>query len=168
MYEVGISQSINNAIGEVVRQQEQRDIRPITDGEYTRHIFYDGFENVRGFKAVPDLPIPDAFPPIFPPDRWRRGTKTRARSRTKSPHLGEWMTLCSFVPEHQWPECKITIPATEKGSANAPLVDPCVSVLEAPRDFIRHRFTDCSAEYPACTTPLLLRELSSAYTNLSQ
>jgi len=125
MYELSTSEDIKNAeskaISAVVRQQQERSIRPITDGEFARHIFYGGFfEKLEGFNAVPDLPIPDAFRTDFPTTTGlaRMGAKTRAAvvctgkiHYRESPYLNEWETLRNLVPEHQWKDCKITMPA---------------------------------------------------------
>ncbi|KAI1801476.1 UROD/MetE-like protein [Daldinia bambusicola] len=125
MYSLDIPQSVKDAekqaIREVVQLQLQKGIRPITDGEYARHIYYGGFfENLSGFEAKPDLPIPDAFRTDFPTTSGlaKMGAKTRAAvvctgkiGYKDSPYLSEWLALRDNLPEHQWHEAKFTMPA---------------------------------------------------------
>ncbi|KAI0845830.1 UROD/MetE-like protein [Daldinia vernicosa] len=125
MYSLDIPQSVRDAeaqaIREVVQLQLQKGVRPITDGEYARHIYYGGFfEKLFGFEAKPDLPIPDAFRTDFPTTAGlaKMGAKTRAAvictskiGYKDSPYLSEWLMLRDNLPEHLWHEAKFTIPA---------------------------------------------------------
>ncbi|KAI1406174.1 UROD/MetE-like protein [Hypoxylon fuscum] len=125
MYSLDVPQPVKaaetQAIREVVKEQLQRGIRPITDGEYARHIYYGGFfEKLSGFEAKPDLPIPDAFRTDFPTTTGlaRMGAKTRAAvictgkiEYKESPYLAEWLALRDNLPQHLWREAKFTIPA---------------------------------------------------------
>ncbi|KAL7622498.1 hypothetical protein AAE478_008005 [Parahypoxylon ruwenzoriense] len=125
MYSLDIPQSVRDveaqAIREVVEMQLEKDIRPITDGEYARHIYYGGFfEKLSGFEAKSDLPIPDAFRTDFPTTTGlaRMGARTRAAvictgkiEYTRSPYLSEWLTLRDNLPHHLWRDAKFTIPA---------------------------------------------------------
>ncbi|KAI0178632.1 UROD/MetE-like protein [Hypoxylon sp. FL1284] len=125
MYSLDIPQSIKDAearaIREVVQEQIDRGVRPITDGEYARHIYYGGFfEMLSGFEARPNLPIPDAFRTDFPTTTGlaRMGATTRAAvictgkiEYKESPYLAEWLELRNSLPEHLWGEAKFTIPA---------------------------------------------------------
>ncbi|KAK8103015.1 methionine synthase- vitamin-B12 independent [Apiospora sp. TS-2023a] len=108
------------AVRDVVKMQLEKGIRPITDGEYARHIYYGGFfEKLGGFEAKPDLPIPDAFRTDFPTTTGlaRMGATTRAAvvctgkiEYKESPYLAEWLALRQTLPEDHWKEAKITIP----------------------------------------------------------
>lgn len=109
------------AIQEAVELQLQKGIRPITDGEYARHIYYGGFfEKLSGFTAYPALPIPEAFRTGFPTTTRlaAMGATTRAAvictgkiTHTESPYLAEWLTLRSTLPEPLWAAAKLTLPA---------------------------------------------------------
>ncbi|KAI2610265.1 UROD/MetE-like protein [Hypoxylon fragiforme] len=125
MYSLDIPQSIKKAeaqaIQDVVQEQLERGVRPITDGEYARHIYYGGFfEKLSGFEAQPNLPIPDAFRTDFPTTTGlaKIGAKTRAAvvctgkiEYKDSPYLPEWLTLRSNLPQELWREAKLTMPA---------------------------------------------------------
>ncbi|OTA90111.1 hypothetical protein M434DRAFT_23075 [Hypoxylon sp. CO27-5] len=125
MYSLDIPQSVKDAekeaIREVVQTQIKKGIRPITDGEYARHIYYGGFfEKLSGFEAKPNLPIPDAFRTDFPTTTGlaKMGAKTRAAvvclgkiEYKESPYLPEWITLRDNLPRELWNEAKFTMPA---------------------------------------------------------
>ncbi|KAI1446640.1 UROD/MetE-like protein [Annulohypoxylon stygium] len=125
MYSLDIPQSVKDAeleaIREVVQIQIDKGIRPITDGEYARHIYYGGFfEKLSGFEAKPDLPIPDAFRTDFPTTTGlaKMGAKTRAAvvctgkiEYKESPYLSEWLELRNNLPKDLWSQAKFTIPA---------------------------------------------------------
>ncbi|KAI1451392.1 UROD/MetE-like protein [Annulohypoxylon moriforme] len=125
MYSLDIPRSVKDAelqaIKEVVQTQVQKGIRPITDGEYARHIYYGGFfEKLSGFEAKPDLPIPDAFRTDFPTTTGlaKMGAKTRAAvmctgkiEYKESPYLSEWLELRDNLPKDLWSQAKFTIPA---------------------------------------------------------
>ncbi|KAK8023726.1 5-methyltetrahydropteroyltriglutamate-homocysteine methyltransferase [Apiospora rasikravindrae] len=124
MYSLDVPEAVQRAeaqaVRDVVRQQLERGVRPITDGEYARHIYYGGFfEKLAGFEARPDLPIPDAFRTDFPTTTGlaRMGAKTRAAvvctgkiEYKESPYLAEWLALRDTLPQDLWKEAKITIP----------------------------------------------------------
>ncbi|KAI1141846.1 UROD/MetE-like protein [Hypoxylon sp. FL0543] len=125
MYSLDIPQSVKDAelhaIREVVKTQLEKGVRPITDGEYARHIYYGGFfEKLSGFEAKPDLPIPDAFRTDFPTTTGlaKMGATTRAAvvctgkiEYKESPYLPEWLELRDCLPRDLWREAKFTIPA---------------------------------------------------------
>ncbi|KAK7917507.1 5-methyltetrahydropteroyltriglutamate-homocysteine methyltransferase [Apiospora marii] len=108
------------AVRDAVQTQLEKGIRPITDGEYARHIYYGGFfEKLGGFEARLDLPIPDAFRTDFPTTTGlaRMGATTRAAvvctgkiEYRESPYLAEWLALRDTLPENLWKEAKLTIP----------------------------------------------------------
>lgn len=112
---------IRDAIASAVQKQLDLSIRPLTSGEYERHIFYGGFfEKLQGFEVIPQLDIPDGFRTRFPTitQLAKLGVKTRPGVVTtgkikhvKSAYLEEWETLKSILPARTWRECKITIPS---------------------------------------------------------
>jgi methionine synthase II (cobalamin-independent) len=123
-YYVDISSSVKDierqAVKEVIEEQRSKGIRPITDGEYARHIYFGGlFEKLSGFEVRPDLPIPDAFRTDFPTTVGlaRMGAKTRAVvvctgkiEYKESPYLPEWLALRDTLPQVLWKEAKLTMP----------------------------------------------------------
>ncbi|KAI1827459.1 hypothetical protein F4861DRAFT_365551 [Xylaria intraflava] len=125
MYALEVPESVraaeHNAIRQVVQVQIQKGIRPITDGEYARHIYYGGFfEKLAGFEARPMLPIPDAFRTDFPTTTGlaAMGATTRAAvvctgkiAYKESPYLPEWLSLRSSLPFELWGAAKFTVPA---------------------------------------------------------
>ena len=106
-------------IVDVVQQQLNRRITPITDGEYGRTLFYDGlFEKTSGFSEqhVPWSAIRTNFPTTSA--FLKRGYKSRALAvatgkiaYSKGLYLNEWLFLRSVVPKEKWNQCKITMPA---------------------------------------------------------
>lgn len=125
MYSLEIPQAVKDveaeAIRDVVRLQVEKGVRPITDGEYARHIYYGGFfEKLSGFEVKPDLPIPGAFRTNFPTTTGlaKMGAKTRAvvvctgkMEYKDSPYLSEWLLLRDSLPHSLWGEAKFTIPS---------------------------------------------------------
>lgn len=125
MYDVSndkdIKEAERKAIEWAVTKQVDLGIKPICSGEYTRHIFYGGFfEKLEGMTPVPDLPIKEAFRTDFPTTTKlaEMGAKTRAAvictgpiRWTSSAYMDEWMLLRSTLPQSQWSDCKITLPA---------------------------------------------------------
>lgn len=109
------------AIASVVQKQLAHSIRPITSGEYERHIFYSGFfERLQGFQVFPNIPMPGGFRSNLPTvtTLLRKGVRTRpgviAVDKIRlldSPYLREWEYLRSLLPPEKWRECKLTIPS---------------------------------------------------------
>lgn len=108
------------AIAGAVQKQLSLSIRPITSGEFDRHIFYGGFfENIEGFEVLPELPLPDGFRTKLPTitTLMKLGVKTRSGvvatgkiKHVKSPYLEEWKTLKSLLKPNQWKDGKLTMP----------------------------------------------------------
>lgn len=126
MYSLEIPDAVKKAqaeaVRDVVRLQIEKGVRPITDGEYARHIYYGGFfEKLSGFSVRPELPIPDAFRTDFPTTAGlaRMGAKTRAAvvctgkiEYKESPYLQEWLQLRDSLPSRDlWRAAKFTIPS---------------------------------------------------------
>jgi methionine synthase II (cobalamin-independent) len=145
-----------DAIASVVQKQLSLSIRPITSGEFERHIFYGGFfENIDGFEVIPELPLPGGFRTGFPTTAtlMRLGIKTRPGvvatgtiEHVRSPYLEEWETLKSLLPKDQWKDCKITMPSPTwqhmqlaKGTAFSPTI----------YSSDKHYFADLAAAFQA-------------------
>lgn len=106
------------AIEDVISKQVQRGIRPITSGEFERHIFFGGFfEALDGF----ELKYADfsEFRTDFPTNRqmlkWGMsgrevGVATRKVKLGRSPYLDDWLYVCGLLPEERWKDVKITVP----------------------------------------------------------
>ncbi|KIP06082.1 hypothetical protein PHLGIDRAFT_19537 [Phlebiopsis gigantea 11061_1 CR5-6] len=48
----------DKAISEIVQMQREAGIKTITDGEFRRHMFFDGvFDNMHGMTYIPDVPM---------------------------------------------------------------------------------------------------------------
>ncbi|KAH8198797.1 hypothetical protein TruAng_007020 [Truncatella angustata] len=123
-YYVDISSAVKDieakAVSDVVELQQIKGIRPITDGEYARHIYFGGlFEKLSGFEVKSELPIPDAFRTDFPTTVGlaKMGARTRAVvictgkiEYKQSPYLPEWLALRDKLSQSQWAEAKITMP----------------------------------------------------------
>ncbi|GAP84282.2 putative UROD -like protein [Rosellinia necatrix] len=92
------------AIGSAVRAQLRRGVRPITDGEYGRHIYYGGFfERLGGFEARAALPIPGAFRTGFPTTA---GLAATAGATTRAA-----VVLPGGEEGGLWAAAKLTMPA---------------------------------------------------------
>lgn len=114
-----------NAIKLALDEQIKHGIRPLTNGEYPRPIFYSGlFENLRGMTTFDKLPVPEAFRTDFPTTTGllkQFGLKTRSSviatakigfDDTNPPYLTEWLQLRDLLPDKDYlSQCKITIPA---------------------------------------------------------
>lgn len=119
--ETKVKEAERKAIEDVVQKQLDLNIRPICSGEYCRFIFYGGFfEELQGMTPMPHLPIPEAFRTDFPTTTGlaKMGAKTRAAvvctgpiRWTKSAYLEEWNMMRNALPEAQWRDLKITMPA---------------------------------------------------------
>lgn len=114
-----------DAIRLVLKEQIDRGIRPITNGEYPRPIFYSGlFENLPGMTTFDNLPVPDAFRTDFPTTTGLLktfGLTTRSAviatgkigfDEANPPYLEEWLQIQDLLPDKAYlSQCKITIPA---------------------------------------------------------
>lgn len=135
------SEDVKSLTGSAIRvalaQQLQRRIRPLTNGEYPRHIFYAGFfEALDGMEVLPSLPIPEGFRRDFPTIETlqKLGIKTRlavvatGKIRwVRSAYLKEWEDMKQILAElcgesadqninydgsrKLWRECRMTMPA---------------------------------------------------------
>jgi len=108
------------AIAEAVALQLSKKIVPIMNGEYPRHIFYDGFyEKLQGFHVV-DIPIKEGYRTAFPTGAKliEMGMETNgvmvcdAKLESKgAAYLGEWQALRSLLPREDWGLAKLTMPS---------------------------------------------------------
>jgi methionine synthase II (cobalamin-independent) len=106
-----IQRITHEAVSSAVQKQLSLSIRPITNGEYSRHIFYGGFfETLQGMEVIPALPIPSGFRSNFPSTavlaqqgiKTRPGVKATGKIRhVKSAYMEEWNTLKSLLPMEQ-------------------------------------------------------------------
>ena len=107
------------AIADVVSQQVERGIVPITSGEFERHIFFGGFfEAVDGFemKFADMSKFRTDFPTNRPLLKWNLpgrevAVATRKLKLSRSPYLDDWKYVRSLLPEERWRDVKITLPA---------------------------------------------------------
>ena len=109
---------IESAIKDLVKQELARGVRPITNGEYERVTFFQGFfESLENVKAV-DKPL-SAMRPHFPMKKifesfGRSGAPccvpTGKIKYGKSAYLEHWLYLRSLLEEKLWGECKVTLP----------------------------------------------------------
>lgn len=115
-----LSKITAKAIADVVREELDRHVRPITSGEYERQLFKEGFfENIEGFE-VRELSLDTAWRTNEMSATYHRdvlGEKTRSSPVTtgkirftKSILLRDWEYLKNVVPEPMRSECKMTMP----------------------------------------------------------
>ena len=106
----------------LVKKELIHNIRPITNGEYDRKLFYHGFhEKLRGIELVPGIPHSNIRPscPDFAILVELGNTAlmepltlcTGKIQNEKSPTLEKWLHLRAQVPEPQWKDCKFTFPS---------------------------------------------------------
>jgi methionine synthase II (cobalamin-independent) len=142
------------AIATAIQEQLSLSIRPLTSGEFERHIFYSGlFEKLQGFDVIPEVPIPSGFRTKFPTtiQLQRQGLKFRpgvvATGKIKHvqvAYLDEWKTLKSLLPQEQWKECKFTMPSITWQHMQLAVGTPySPSVYSSDKDY----FTDLAIAY---------------------
>lgn len=108
------------AIADVIFTQLQKHILPLMNGEYPRHIFYDGFyEKLKGF-YVTDVPVKEGYRTGFPTavKLMAMGLTTNGVMVCKakiegagSAYLDEWTYMRSLLPKDMWRLAKITVPS---------------------------------------------------------
>lgn len=112
----------DKAIAEVVKMQKEVGLKGLTDGEYRRHMFYDGFfEHLEGFTEV-DTPPREIFK-LYVPDIaafLAENTKPAATTlctgkvkHVKSGYLPQFEELKKFVDPEDIPNIKMTMAAPE-------------------------------------------------------
>ncbi|KZV74157.1 UROD/MetE-like protein [Peniophora sp. CONT] len=110
------------AIKGIVKLQRDIGIKSITDGEYTRHMFFDGvFNNLDGFEHVPDVPLEKFMDYVPDTAGFKLLNFKKADSylcngkikRTKTFYVDEFETLKSLVPADEVKNIKLTMCAPE-------------------------------------------------------
>jgi len=108
------------AIANVVDLQLSKNIVPIMNGEYPRHVFYDGFYEKLPSFHVADIPIRDGYRTGFPTATklLELGMTTngvmvcKAKIESKGvAYLGEWRVLRALLPREDWRLAKLTVPS---------------------------------------------------------
>ncbi|KAK5118560.1 hypothetical protein LTR85_008025 [Meristemomyces frigidus] len=107
------------AISDVVKKQQEHDVRAICSGEFDRKYYFSGFfEKLEGFKEVSPVPWDLARLSAAPIAALKKAGKQYPMaaicegkiSYKESPYLDNWKLLRSCVPEEQWGQCKFTMP----------------------------------------------------------
>ena len=107
------------AIADIVKKQLSNDVRAICSGEFDRKYYFSGFfENLKGFRAIDDVPWDITrlnAPPIKALQKAGKKYPMAVVCDSKisyetSPYLESWKFLRSCVPKDQWSECKFTMP----------------------------------------------------------
>ncbi|EPS99730.1 hypothetical protein FOMPIDRAFT_1024052 [Fomitopsis schrenkii] len=112
----------DEAIAAIVEMQREAGIKSITDGEFKRHMFYDGvFDNLDGMKFIPVVPI-DWFMDYVPDvDAFKKHNFKGAPSyicesklkRTKPFYVGQYEALKALTKPEEHKNLKITMCAPE-------------------------------------------------------
>lgn len=125
------------AIKDVVAEQVNRGITPITSGEFERSSFVSGFfENLEGIEIRlverkdfrTDFPITRPYLRRNIPGRDQPIATGKVRWK-QSTYMKEWLHLRSLLPEERWKDVKITIPAPNWSRTQ--LKDGCAYTFEA-------------------------------------
>ncbi|EJD46101.1 UROD/MetE-like protein [Auricularia subglabra TFB-10046 SS5] len=116
----------DKAIAEIVQMQRDAGIKSITDGEFRRHMFYDGFfDNLdgHGFTYVPEVPlewfkdyVPDTA--AFKKQNFKNAASYLCKSKIKRPagkslYLPQFEQLKKFVKPEEISNIKVTLCAPE-------------------------------------------------------
>lgn len=116
----------DKAIAEIVQMQRDAGIKSITDGEFRRHMFYDGFfDNLdgHGFTYVPEVPlewfkdyVPDTA--AFKKQNFKNAASYLCKGKIKRPagkslYLPQFEQLKKFVKPEEIPNIKVTLCAPE-------------------------------------------------------
>lgn len=119
-YKETAKEAEQRAVKEVIAEQVDRGILPLSSGEFERPVFYGGF-----FEALDGMEMRhtrwDQFRPDFPTNKpllsipsmtgRRIGIATSKVRYSKSPYLEDWLYIRSLLPEEKWKDVKITLPA---------------------------------------------------------
>lgn len=114
--------TIQDAMSYAVQKQLDLSIRPLSGGEYDRHIFCSGFhEHLEGMASHAALRVPEDFRVNIPNITGfaKLGYKTyggvvasgKICHGSSKPLLKSWDLLKGVVPEDKWKECKVSIPS---------------------------------------------------------
>ncbi|KAA1472574.1 UROD/MetE-like protein [Dentipellis sp. KUC8613] len=112
----------NQAIDNIVKMQREVGIKSFTDGEFRRHMFYDGvFDNLEGMEYLPDVPL-ELFMSYVPDTMaFKHHSFKKAASyicvgklkRTKPFYKAQYEYLKSITSPEEHKNIKITVCAPE-------------------------------------------------------
>lgn len=116
------AKAVDDAINHVIQKQLELSIRPLSNGEYDRHIFCSGFhERLRGMQSFDALRLPEDFRPALPNlvGMQNMGFKVyggvvatgKIRHHGESPLLASWDIFKRAVAPELWKECKVSMPS---------------------------------------------------------
>ncbi|KZV76716.1 UROD/MetE-like protein [Peniophora sp. CONT] len=111
------------AIQSIVKMQKDVGLHVVSDGEFARHMFFDGvFDNLEGMKHIADVPthmfmeyVPDVAA-FINHESFKKADSyicTGKLKRTKPFYLSQFETLKSFVPPKEHGNIKMTMCAPE-------------------------------------------------------
>ncbi|KXT06619.1 hypothetical protein AC578_8613 [Pseudocercospora eumusae] len=106
-------------IAEVVKKQQDNNVRALCSGEFDRKYYFSGFfEKLDGFKEVSPVPWELARLSAAPIAALKKAGKQYPMAAicdgkikyATSPYLENWKLLRDCVPQEQWKDCKFTMP----------------------------------------------------------
>ncbi|KAI0321405.1 UROD/MetE-like protein [Amylostereum chailletii] len=112
----------HQAIQEIVKMQTDVGIHAYTDGEFTRHMFYDGvFDNLDGMEYLPDVPLEMFMDYVPDTAAFKHHSFKKAASyickgklvRSKPFYVSQFEHLKSLVAPEEHKNIKLTICAPE-------------------------------------------------------
>ncbi|TFY82381.1 hypothetical protein EWM64_g1635 [Hericium alpestre] len=112
----------NKAIDNIVKMQQEVGIKSITDGEFRRHMFYDGvFDNLEGMTYLPDVPLHMFMSYVPDTAAFKHHSFKKAASyicegklrRTKPFYKSQFEYLKSITSPEEHGDIKITVCAPE-------------------------------------------------------
>ncbi|KAK4580445.1 hypothetical protein LTR86_000648 [Recurvomyces mirabilis] len=107
------------AIQDIVKKQQDHDVRALCSGEFDRKYYFSGFfEKLEGFKEVSPVPWDLARLSAAPIAALKKAGKQYPMAAicegkikyVESPYLDNWKLLRECVPKEQWKDCKFTMP----------------------------------------------------------
>ncbi|EIM83778.1 UROD/MetE-like protein [Stereum hirsutum FP-91666 SS1] len=112
----------DKSIDAIVRMQNEVGIKSVTDGEFRRHMFYDGvFDNLEGMRYVSDVPlewfmdyVPDTF--AFKQHSFKNAASYLCEGklrRTKPFYKSQFEYLKKITPPEEHKNIKLTMCAPE-------------------------------------------------------
>ncbi|KAH9843415.1 methionine synthase, vitamin-B12 independent [Teratosphaeria destructans] len=117
--EARVNESEKRAIADVIAEQLERGVEPITSGEFERSLFCDGFfESLEGIetKFLNWEPWRKDVPANRPLIKWGLKGRTACIATapvrwTRSAYLDDWLYVRSLLPEDKWKDVKYTLPS---------------------------------------------------------
>ncbi|EIM83799.1 UROD/MetE-like protein [Stereum hirsutum FP-91666 SS1] len=117
-----LTKTEDEAINDIVKMQNEVGIKAVTDGEFRRHMFFDGvFDNMDGMKFVPDVPLEwfmDYVPDTagFKAQSFKKAASYLCEGklhRTKSFYRSQFEYMKKITPPENHKNIKITMCAPE-------------------------------------------------------